>query len=308
MSDYASAPALGVARTATTVTHFLAEGPSWDPIRGWVMWVDIMDGAVYRGRLASDGAIEIEERLSFPDTAGAVAVAASGEMVVAGTDRLYYRSPDGVVTPGRRLITGADRRFNDGKPDPAGRFLVGTKGPTNAEQLLLVDADEEVTVIDDDLSLSNGLAWTADGRRLYTIDTLTRRIWIRDYDPVTGGVGPRTLFRQIDHGYPDGMTTDAEDHVWVAIWGGGCVLRIAPSGDIVGRVDVPAPHTSCPAFAGPELDTLVITTATENLSPEQREEFPLSGRLFTVRTGIRGSAPRLWAGTADRPASPKGSS
>lgn len=308
MNDGTSAPALGVARVATTVTHFLAEGPSWDPIRGRVMWVDIMDGAVYRGRLASDGAIEIEERVHFPDTAGAVAVAASGEMVVAGTDRLYYRSPDGVVTPGRRLITGEDRRFNDGKPDPAGRFLVGTKGPTNAEQLLLVDADENVTVIDDDLTLSNGLAWTADGRRLYTIDTLTRRIWVRDYDPATGRTGPRTLFRQIEHGHPDGMTTDAEDHVWVAIWGGGCVLRIAPSGDIVGRVDVPAPHTSCPAFAGPDLDTLVITTATENLSPEQREEFPLSGRLFTVRTGIHGGAPRLWAGTPGRPASPKGSS
>jgi sugar lactone lactonase YvrE len=298
---------LGTARAATATSYFLAEGPLWDPIRARVMWVDIMEGAVYRGRLDDEGAIEVEERFDVPGTAGAVAVAASGEMVVAGTDRLHYRAADGTISASRRLIEGADRRFNDGKPDPAGRFVVGTKGPSDAEQLLRVDADERVTVIDDDLALSNGLAWTADGRTMYSIDTPTRRIWVRDYDPATGRTGPRSLFRRFEDGFPDGMTTDAEDHVWVAIWGGGCVLRIAPDGRIVGRLEVPAPHTSCPAFAGPDLGTLVITTAQENLSAAQRERFPLSGRLFTVRTGIRGAAPRLWAGTTGRPASSKGS-
>ena len=305
MNSYADAPLLGTALAATDVVHHLGEGPLWDPVRGRVLWVDIMAGAVYRGRLESDGGIDIEERVDFPDTAGTVAVAASGEMVVAGVDRLYYRSPDGTITRSRRLISGEDRRFNDGKADPAGRFLVGTKGPTSTEQLLVVDAAERVTVLDDDLTLANGLAWTADGRTLYTIDTLTRRIFVRDYDPDTGRTGPRALFLQIEHGHPDGMTTDAEDHLWVAVWGEGCVLRIAPSGDIVGRVDVPAPHTSCPAFVGPDLDMLVITTATENLSPEQLRDFPLSGRLFTVRTGFSGNPPHLWAGTSAAQASRK---
>ncbi|MEU1973073.1 SMP-30/gluconolactonase/LRE family protein [Microbacterium sp. NPDC019599] len=294
MTSYSSIPSLGTARVATDVSHFLGEGPTWDPIRERVLWVDIMAGVVHSGRLM-DGRIEIDERLDIGETAGAVAVAADGGWVVAGTHRLVYRTPDGELVRGRALVDGEDRRFNDGKPDPAGRFVVGTKGPGD-ELLIRVDADEAVTVLDHDLTLSNGLAWTADGRRMYSIDTGTRQIFVRDYDAAAGTTGERMLFAQLEHGHPDGMTIDAEGHLWVAVWGGGCVLRLAPSGEIVARVDVPAPHTSCPAFAGPGLDTLVITTAREHLTPEQLEEHPHSGRLFTFRPGVTGLAPHLWSG------------
>ena len=297
MIAYDSVPLLGTPRVATAISHFLAEGPIWDPIRDKILWVDIMAGAVYSGRFGDAGAIEIEQRIGFPDTAGSVAVSASGELVVAGTHRLYYRDVDGSIEPGHELIDGDERRFNDGKADPAGRLVVGTKGPTDAEQLLRIGPGETAAVIDDDLTLANGLAWSKDGRRLYTIDTLTRRVYVRDCDPETGATGKRGVFAVLTEGYPDGMTTDAEDHLWIAIWGGGCVLRLSPVGEILGRVDVPAPHTSCPVFAGPDLDTLVITTATEGLSPEQRERYPLSGRLFTLTPGVQGNQPYLWAGT-----------
>lgn len=296
MGDYAHAPLVGVPRIATGISHFLAEGPVWDPIRGRILWVDIMDGVVYCGRFVHGGAIDIDEKVQFPDTAGAVAVSQTGEWLVAGTHRLYSRSVDGEITPGPDLIDLDDRRFNDGKPDPAGRFVVGTKGPGD-EQLLQVAGDGGVTVLDHDLTLSNGLAWTTDGSRLFTVDTLSRRIHVRDYDPASGAVGERRMFLDITEGYPDGMTIDSEDHLWVALWGEGCVIRISPTGDIVGRVDVPAPHTSCPVFAGPDLDTLVITTATEGMSPDDLAAYPLSGRLFTVKTGHRGIHPNLWAGT-----------
>lgn len=292
---YADVPSLGTARVATDVSHFLGEGPTWDPIRARLLWVDIMAGDVHVGLLGGDDRIEPVERIGFPDTAGAVAVAEDGALVVAGTHRLHYRDADGRIASGRELITGAGRRFNDGKPDPAGRFVVGTSGP-GGELLLRVDTDERVTVLDDDLTLSNGLAWTADGRRLFSIDTPTRRIYLRDDDPATGAVGARRVFLELAHGFPDGMTMDAEGHLWVAVWGGGCVLRIAPDGRIVARVDVPAPHTSCPAFAGPDLDVLVVTTATEHLTPAQLVEHPLSGRIFTFRPGVRGLPPLLWGG------------
>jgi sugar lactone lactonase YvrE len=255
-----------------------------------------MDGVVYSGRFAHGGAITVDEKVEFPDTAGAVAVSQAGEWLVAGTRRLYSRSIDGEVSAGPDLIDLDDRRFNDGKPDPAGRFVVGTKGPGN-EQLIQVAGDGSVVVLDDDLTLANGLGWTKDGRRLYTVDTLSRRIHVRDYDPASGLVGERRVFVEITDGYPDGMTLDSKDHLWVALWGEGCVVRISPTGDIVGRVDVPAPHTSCPVFAGPDLDTLVITTATEGLTADDLAAHPLSGRLFTVRTGHRGIHPNLWAGT-----------
>ncbi|MFF2485095.1 SMP-30/gluconolactonase/LRE family protein [Microbacterium sp. NPDC058062] len=296
MSALERVPLLGVPRVATPISHHLGEGPVWDPIRGRVLWVDITAGVVYAARFSYGGAIEIEERVAFPDVAAAVAVSATGEWLVAGAHRLCVRHRDGSITTGPDLIDGADRRFNDGKPDPAGRFLVGTKGP-GPELLLRLGADGRATVLDGDLGLSNGLAWTSDGRTLYSIDTTSRRIHARSYDPVSGTTGERRVFLEVDAGFPDGMTTDTEDHLWVALWGQGCVVRISPDGEIVGRVDVPAPHTSCPVFAGPDLDTLVITTATEGMTREDIAAHPLSGRLFTVRTGHRGIAPHLWAGT-----------
>jgi sugar lactone lactonase YvrE len=294
---YAHLPRLATAQVATDESHVLGEGPTWDPARERLLWVDIMAGVVHTGTLQADGRIRPGARIRTPDTAGTVAVADDGALAVAGTHRLHYVSADGVLTSGRRLVDGDERRFNDGKPDPAGRLVVGTKGP-GGELLLRVDAgaDEPVSVIDDDLTLSNGLAWSADGRRLYSIDTGTSRIFVRDYDAASGWTGPRTVFATLEQGHPDGMTIDADEHLWVAVWGGGCVLRFAPDGRLVGRVDVPAPHTTCPVFAGPDLDTLVITTATEHLTAEQRAAYPLSGRLFTAKTGARGIPPLLWAG------------
>lgn len=280
---------------ATDVPHHLAEGPFWDPVRERLLWVDIMAGDVLVGRLGVDDRIEVDERVTFPDTAGAVAVSAAGEWVVAGKHRLHHRTSDGRMLAGPALIDGARRRFNDGAPDPAGRFLVGTKG--DGEELLMqVDVDGAARVIDDDLGLSNGLAWSADGRTLFSVDTPSRRIFARDYDPETGATGERRLFTTIEEGFPDGMTTDAEDHLWVAIWGGGCVLRVDGTGAVVTRIDVPAPHVTCPVFAGPELDVLVITTATEDMPPDELRRHPLAGRLFTCRPGVRGNPPHLWAG------------
>jgi sugar lactone lactonase YvrE len=294
---YADVPLLATARVAGDEPAFLGEGPTWDPIRERLLWVDIVAGVVHVGLLRDDGRVEPQSRIQTPDTAGAVAVAADGALVVAGTTRLHYVTADGAISSGRELVTGEGRRFNDAKPDPAGRLVAGTLGPGD-ELLLRIEpgADEQVTVIDDDLTLSNGLAWSADGRRFYSADTGSARIFVRSYDPATGATGPRTVFAELAHGHPDGMTMDADDHLWVAVWGGGCVLRFSPDGRLVGRVDVPAPHTTCPAFAGSDLDTLVITTATEHLTPAQLERYPLSGRLFTAKTGVRGIAPTPWGG------------
>lgn len=299
MSALDQVPDLGAPKVATVRGLHLAEGPLWDPVRRRLLWVDIEDGSVYRGELSTDGSIEVLDRIRFPDTAGAVAVALDGDMVVAGRRRLYFRTPDGTIASGQDAFAGGGRRFNDGKPDPRGLLVAGTKGPdgSTSESLLRFEPDGAVTVLDDDLTLANGLGWTTDGRQLYSVDTLTRRIHVRDYDAETGAVGARRLFLTLDGpGTPDGMTVDAQDHLWVAMWGAGTVLRISPAGHIVGRVHVPALHTSSVAFAGDGLETLVITTAQEGLTPSELEEFPLSGRLFTLRPGVTGAPSSLWAG------------
>ena len=294
-----SLPDRGALRLANAEVHLLAEGPYWDPVRERLLWVDIQRGLVFRGRLDDDGLIEIEERVEFPTTVGSVAVAESGEWIVAAAEEIIVRSPAGSLEFGPRVLpAGSGRRLNDGKPDPAGRFVVGSLslGGPSRQVLARVEADGSVTTIDDDLTLSNGLAWSADGGTLYSVDTGTQRIFTRSYDPTTGETGPRSVLVEFAHGHPDGICLDAEEHLWVAVWGLGAVHRYAPDGELVSVTKVPAPHTSSVAFAGPDLATLVVTTATQDLDATQLARSPGSGRIFTIVPGVCGLPQPLWSG------------
>lgn len=297
----------GAARVAAAQGLDLGEGVTWDPVRGEVVWVDITTGRIFFGSLEADGSVTVTRTVTVPGTAGAVAVAADGSLVVAGTHGVLYRAPNGTIAEGPRVSRTLGRRLNDGKADPAGRFLVGTLSddlPPGSEVLVRIESDGSVTVLDDDLTLSNGLGWSTDGRLFYSVDTLSRRIFVRDYDPVSGRVGPRSLFAEIPAaagGMPDGMTVDADDHLWVALWGAGRMVRIDPTGDVVGSLDVSAPQVSCVEFIGTDLATLAITTAREHLSPADLERYPLSGSLFTARPGVTGKPPNLWVGAPTAP-------
>ena len=287
------------ARPATTEAFRLGEGPVWDGARDRLLWVDIEAGAVLEGRLDGDQ-VRVTSRSEFGCLVGAVTVSADGRLLVAAQERLVVVDPDGTRHDGPRIVPpGEERRMNDGKPDPAGNFLVGTlslRPPSHRECLVRVEADWTVSTIDDDLSLSNGLAWSADGARMFSVDTRARTIWARDYDAGTGAVGRRTPFSHVEPGFPDGLCMDAEGHLWVAVWGSGEVRRIAPDGSVVDRIPVPAPHTSSVAFAGDNLDLLVITTATSELTEEQLARYPASGRLFSVRLDVPGLPVHPWSG------------
>jgi sugar lactone lactonase YvrE len=293
-------PTVTTARPANAETCELGEGPVWDAARNRLLWVDIRRGLVLVGELRDGDEIKIVERVTFGETVGAVAVSESGDWLVAGAEELLIRTSEGTVTRGPRLLPASSgRRLNDGRPDPAGRFVVGSLslgGASHTEVLVRIDEDGDIRSLDDDLTLSNGLAWTADGTRMYSIDTLRRVVFARSYEPDTGGVGARTEFLRFEGGFPDGMCLDAEEHLWIAMWGLGRVHRYSPDGELVAIVEVPAPHTSSVAFAGPDLDLLVITTATQELTETQVAEFPESGRLFITRPGVRGLPQTPWNG------------
>lgn len=250
---------------ATQEVFQLAEGPVWDAARRRLLWVDILAGTVFEGRL-TDGRVAVTGRHPFNEMVGAVAVAEDGTLLVAAQERLTAVAPDGTRTRGPRIVPeGAARRCNDGSTDPAGRFIVGTlslAGETSeAETLVRLEHDGTLTQLDADLTLSNGLAWSSDGTRMYSVDTLRRRVDVRAYDVATGAVGERQAFVALEDGFPDGCALDEQDHLWLAVWGAGEVHRYDPDGGLVERVHVPAPHTSCVTFAGDDLDLLVISTA-----------------------------------------------
>lgn len=289
-----------IATPATDRVFRLAEGPVWDDRTQRLLWVDILAGKVLIGRLDPDDRITIHEELAFEAMVGAVALTNGDGLLVAAQNRLVRVWPDGDRRAGPALFEDPGRRFNDGKPDPAGRFLVGTmrlSGSSATEELLRVEG-AKVEVIDADITLSNGLAWTVDGSRMYSVDTGTRVIRARAYDPVTGRVGQWWPFAMLTAGHPDGVCIDAEDHLWVAVWGEGAVLRFAPDGAVVDRLEVAAPYTSSVAFAGPDLDVLVVTTASDDHAVLEIADHPHSGRLFTARPGVRGVPPTRVAASA----------
>jgi sugar lactone lactonase YvrE len=285
------------ARVASAGGYGLGEGPLWDPWRRRVRWVDIDAGTVHEGRLDGDR-VELTGSHHVDRTVGAVVCSVSGDLLVAGAQRLITVTADG-PRPGPVIAVEASRRLNDGACDPAGNFLVGTlalDGARGGEVLVRVERDQTVTVLDDDLTLSNGLAWSLDGAWLYSVDSVPGIIWIRSYDADSGSVGPRREWLRVTDGLPDGMCADAEGHLWVAIWGAGQVRRYTPEGRLAGIVDLPAPHTTSVAFVGEELDRLLITTATAELSADQLAAYPDSGRLFLARVAVGGRPTPPWSG------------
>jgi sugar lactone lactonase YvrE len=284
---------------ATDEVFQLAEGPVWDPARQRLLWVDILGGAVLAGALDGDR-IQVLGGHRFECMVGAVAVAQDGTLLVAAQERLVVVGTDGSREDGPRVVpAGEPRRLNDGGPDPAGRFVVGTlalDGDSDREVLVRLEADGSLTELDGDLTLSNGLAWSADGRRMYSVDTLRRTVFVRDYDPATGAVGERRVHLRLAEGSPDGIALDAEEHLWIAVHGLGEVRRVAPDGTVVDRLAVPAPHTTSVAFAGEDLRTLVVTTAYGELAEDERRAHPDSGRLFTARVDVPGLPVPPWAG------------
>jgi sugar lactone lactonase YvrE len=298
---------MATATPATSERFRLGEGPVWDGPRGRLLWVDIEGGEVLEGAL-DGGAITVTGRIVFDTMVGAVTVAADGTLLVAAQEHLVVQHPDGTREDGPRVVpAGEARRLNDGKTDPAGRFLVGTlslAGPSEREVLVRLEVDGRLTVLDDDLALSNGLAWSVDGRRMFSVDTLRGTVSVRDYDPGSGAVGPRRVHLRLEGGFPDGIAMDAADHLWVAVWGGGEVRRYAPDGALVERVATGAPHTSSVAFAGPDLRVLVVTTATSELTEAQLRAHPDSGRMLTVPVEVPGLPVAPWrapAGSGEAP-------
>ncbi|MFH9726374.1 SMP-30/gluconolactonase/LRE family protein [Streptomyces sp. NPDC017254] len=277
----------------------LTEGPVWDTRNQELLWVDIPDGLVHRAALTHEDArpdLVAVSTLRFDRPVGAVLPCASGALLAAAGTSFLHLEEGRPVAEAVELAApvlpedGLPRRMNDAAVDPAGRLLAGTMAydeSPGAGALYRLDGHGLVTLLDS-VTISNGLGWSPDGTRLYYADSPTGRVDVFAYDRENGTLGDRRPFAVLDRGVPDGLTVDGEGRVWVAVWGGGEVLAFTPEGALHARVEVPASHVTSCAFAGPDLDVLVITTATEGLAEDRRRAEPDAGRLFVCRPGATG--------------------
>ncbi|MCU1413085.1 MAG: hypothetical protein JWN80_425 [Microbacteriaceae bacterium] len=280
--------------------HVLAEGPVWIATKSRLLWIDVERGEVFVGRL--DGGLVIEtHRFDFEGKVGAVVDGDDGSLLVAVNDRLVVIDPDGMRRDGPRILEGTALRANDGGVDPAGRFLIGTyhyDERPGKDTLQRLEYDGSLTLLDDDLSISNGLAWSPDGTLFYSTDTANQTIWVRDYDPMSGGYGARRRHLTIESGYPDGLTIDSRGYLWIAIWAGFEVRSFAPEGTPADTVSVPVPDVSSVAFVGDDLDRLLITTSSRDLDAAGRERYPDAGALFLANVGVTGQPTTPWNSAA----------
>ena len=271
----------------------LGEGPVWDDVRRVVWWVDIVGGRIHQ----FDPASGADDFLDLGMPVGCLALADDGALILAAPESVIALDPE---TGASRTLAGFEpasvpSRCNDGKCDPQGRFWIGRVAldlAAGAGSLSRFDG-ASIEVVRRDLTIPNGLDWSTDGSRMYFIDSSRPEVGVFDYDAGTGAMTGGRRFAALDGlglpagAVPDGMTVDSEDHLWVAMWGGGCVLRFAPDGHLAGRIDVPVSRVSNCAFGGADLTELFITTARDWESPNAVAE-PGAGGLYRARPGVRG--------------------
>lgn len=264
--------------------YCLGEGVFWDHRYNRLLWVDITRGKLYSMNPENHEA----RRVDFDQTIGTVVpVEGSNDKVIValakgfiivdlytGECSSYLGNPEGKYW---------NLRWNEGKCDPQGRLWVGSMhlfGQKSNAGLWMIEADGTATR-KLDATIANGIVWTSDRRTMYWNDSPTKAIKAYDYDEMTGEISnERVVVKNLDF-FPDGMSIDTDDKLWVAMWGGWGVSRWCPdTGEELLRLDLPCSQVSACAFGGENLDQLYVSTAYNRLSPPDKVKQPLAGRLF----------------------------
>ena len=287
----------------------LGESPAWDAVAGRLYWVDIHAGMLhcYDPEHGSSQLHHFDEPIgcvapcnptwkSPGGSSGSVLLTAKSGLILLNQPSAeweYLIQPE-VHLPGNR--------FNDGKCDPAGRFLAGSMDDAEMEasgSLYSYSPSGKLKILLSGIRISNGLTWSSDARTFYFIDTPTRQVTAFDYDITTGDISnPRQAIRvPLELGWPDGMTSDMDGMLWVAMWGGAKLTRWDPSiGKLLEAIPIPALNVSSCIFGGKDLTELYITSARKGMSAEQLADYPLSGGLFRIPTKISGMPTFMFGG------------
>jgi sugar lactone lactonase YvrE len=278
------------------VKAVLGEGPMWVEREQAVYWVDIPERRVFRWSQAEGARTIVVDRHIC-----SLLPRASGGFIGGGYDGFLDIAEDlaaSVIADPEPDLPG--NRFNDGKVDRAGRLWAGTMDRSESEasgSLYRLDPDRSWTRIDSGYRVTNGPAFSRDGRTMYHTDSARQIVYAFDLAP-DGSASNRRVHLQFGEGdgYPDGMTVDAEDCLWIAFWDGWCVRRFAPSGERLAELRVPAQRPTSCAFGGPGLDRLFITSASRDLTAQELAAQPYAGGLFMTVPGVTGIAEPLFAG------------
>lgn len=277
----------------------LGESPLWHPTESRLYWCDIAARQLHR----YDPITGVHEHWGFDSEPASCAPLLDGGLLLAMRDGLWRFDPEHSrrTRLARPPYDPTVERFNDGKADAKGRFWIGTiyepREPAWAA-LYCFDAGrlerraEGVTV-------SNGLAWSPDGRTMYWSDTKARTVYAMDYDLPSGTASRRRVFAQFAlrlpaagpagyGGRPDGAAVDTEGCYWVAMYEGARLLRLSPGADVLTDIALPLRCPTMPCFGGSDLKTLYLTSAREARPAAELVTMPLSGCVLQLRVDVPG--------------------
>ncbi len=272
----------------------IGESPLWSPDEAALYFIDVKAPALFRLHVPSERCnrwnvtSDLGAFTLLPDFSGALVALRSG------LERLNFTT--GTLVPvASAPFDPALFRFNEGGCDAAGRFWVGVMfdpadpaSPPRRGSLHSYTTAEGLQPASDAAELYNGMAWSADGGRMFLSHSNRREIHSFGYRD--GTLGPKTLFATIPgaDGVPDGAALDTQGGYWCALHGGGRLRRFHPDGTVDRDIALPVSQPTMCTFAGSDLDELYVTSATDKLTPAQRREEPLAGALLRLRPGERG--------------------
>lgn len=276
----------------------VGEGPIWDYKFHRLLWIDTQGSLyVFTPNDKKNREIKLGKQI------GTVVPYKEKEVIVALEDGIYKMNLDNeqLTFLGDPEGRAAGNRYNDGKCDAAGRLWVGTMDkdctPLKANFFKMESNGASEKVLGE-VTISNGVAWSPDGKKMYYQDTPTRKVSAFDFDVEKGTISNRQEVITIPDslGTPDGNTIDEEGMLWVANWGAACVTRWNPqTGELLQRIDVPALNVSALAFGGENLDELYITTSAYWMPEGEAANYPEAGKTFVVKPGVRGMKCQYWA-------------
>lgn len=274
----------------------VAESPVWDAAARRLLFCDI-NGKRINALSVDTGA---REAWDFPEVVGSFGLCRSGRLVVAQRHDVVLFDPrsGAVTTLTAKIQEPATNRLNDGKVGPDGAFWVGSMDENAPRQpiaaLYRVTADGRITKQESGYAVSNGLAWSPDGRVMYHSDSTAGTIEAWDFDPATGGRSRHRILATLtgDDGRPDGAATDSEGNYWSAGPSAGCINCFSPTGALLRKWAFPVPGPTMPCFAD---GALYVTSLREGKSPGILAEFPTLGGLFRAAAPAVGAPVGLFA-------------
>ncbi len=271
--------------------NVLGEGVTWDHAAQRLYWVDIESREIW----TLDPVTGATTTHKAPERVTCLAPRRDRGLVVAFASGLAFYNP---TTGSREDLASFEpehstTRLNDGRTDRQGRFVAGgfdEKSGKFISSVVRLDPSRRVTTLFSGVACANGICFSPDGRTMYFADSPARTIWAFDYDVASGAVANRRVVTRFEGqpGLPDGSCIDAEGCIWNAQWNGRRIVRFTPDGRVDRIVPTPVLNPTCVAFGGAQFDTLYITTARYQMTPQQIEAEPQSGALFAIAPGVKG--------------------